>query len=148
MNYRIIGTIGTRGTMENGKKLLKNFDVSSNIGTMGIMGTIGTLVTIRTLGTMGTKENRKNFYKNFDDSRKISVKTQLLELQELLGLWKLQEIQELWIIQELWKRKKKFYKNFDGSRKYLYERINNSQRSDRNYRIIGTIGASENGKNF
>ena len=47
---------------------------------MGIMGTIGTLVTIRTLGTMGIKENGKNFYKNFDDSRKISVKTQLLEL--------------------------------------------------------------------
>ena len=44
---------------------------------MGIMGTIGTLVTIRTLGTMGPKENGKNFFKNFDDSRKISVGTQL-----------------------------------------------------------------------
>ena len=68
---------------------------------MGIMGTIGTLVTIRTLGTMGTKENGKNFYKNFDDSRKISVETQLQELYDLLGLWKLQEMQELWIILEL-----------------------------------------------
>ena len=53
-----------------------------SIGTMRIMGTlvtmgaIGTIVTIRTLGTMGTKENGKNFYKNFDDSRKISVETQ------------------------------------------------------------------------
>ena len=44
---------------------------------MGIMVTIGTLITIRTLGTMGTKENGKNFNKNFDDSRKISVGTQL-----------------------------------------------------------------------
>ena len=45
---------------------------------MGIMVTIGTLLTIRTLGTMGTKENGKNFKKkNFDDSRKISVGTQL-----------------------------------------------------------------------
>ena len=44
---------------------------------MGIMGTIGTLVTIRILGTMGTKEKEKNFSKNFDDSRKISVETQL-----------------------------------------------------------------------
>ena len=59
------------------EKLLKNFDGSRNLGTMGIMGTIGTLVTIRTLGTMGTKENGKNFNKNFDDSRKISVETQL-----------------------------------------------------------------------
>ena len=44
---------------------------------MGIMGTTGTLVTIRTLGTMGTKENGKTFYKNFDNSWKISVETQL-----------------------------------------------------------------------
>ena len=41
------------------------------------MVTIGTLITIRTLGTMGTKANEKNFNKNFDDSRKISVGTQL-----------------------------------------------------------------------
>ena len=41
------------------------------------MGTIETLVTIRTLGTMGPKGNGKNFFKNFDDSRKISVGTQL-----------------------------------------------------------------------
>ena len=59
------------------EKTSKNFDGSRNIGTMRIMGIIGTLVTIRTLGTMGTKENGKNFYKNFDDSRKISVETQL-----------------------------------------------------------------------
>ena len=44
---------------------------------MGIMLTIGILITIRTLGTMGPKENGKNFFKNFDDSRKISVETQL-----------------------------------------------------------------------
>ena len=44
---------------------------------MEIVGTIGTLATIRILGTMGTKENGKNFYKNYDDSRKISVETQL-----------------------------------------------------------------------
>ena len=44
------------------------------------MGTIGTLVTIRTLETMGIKENGKNFYKNYDDSRKISLETQLKEL--------------------------------------------------------------------
>ena len=44
------------------------------------MGTIGTLVTIRTLGTMGPKGNGKNFFKNFDDSRKISVGTQMYEL--------------------------------------------------------------------
>ena len=30
---------------------------------MGIMLTIGILITIRTLGTMGTKENGKNFKK-------------------------------------------------------------------------------------
>ena len=47
---------------------------------MGIMVTIGILITIRTLGTMGTKENGKNLKKNFDNSRKISVGTQLLEL--------------------------------------------------------------------
>ena len=41
------------------------------------MVTIGILITIRTLKTMGTKENGKNFNKNFDDSRKISVGTQL-----------------------------------------------------------------------
>ena len=41
------------------------------------MGTIETLVTIRTLGTMGIKENGKTFYKNFDNSWKISVETQL-----------------------------------------------------------------------
>ena len=44
---------------------------------MGIMVTIGTLITIRTLGTMGTKESGKNFNKNFDDSIKISEETQL-----------------------------------------------------------------------
>ena len=80
-NYSITGTryrsIGTIRTMENGKNLYKNFDGSRNLGTMGVMGTIRTLVTIRTLGTMGPKENGKNFFKNFDDSRKISVGTQL-----------------------------------------------------------------------
>ena len=44
---------------------------------MGIMVTIGTLLTIRTLGTLGTKENGKNINKNFDDGSKISVGTQL-----------------------------------------------------------------------
>ena len=45
---------------------------------MGIMVTIGILITIRTLGTMGTKENgKKPQKKNFDHSRKISVGTQL-----------------------------------------------------------------------
>ena len=41
------------------------------------MGTIGTLVTIRTLGATGPKGNGKNFFKDFDDSRKISVGTRL-----------------------------------------------------------------------
>ena len=46
------------------------------------MGTIGTL------GCMGSMENWKKFYKNFEESREISIGTKgAIELWELQELW-------------------------------------------------------------